>query len=505
MSREIAIKDVGPIDRLKIDLPPDGGVVVLEGPNGSGKSTAIAAVHALAGGKDELPVRDGRSEGEVAGLGARLVVSRRRTRAGALTVESLDCDLDPSVLADPGIKDPEAADMERARVLCALAGVQAAIDSLRTVGVGCGVDVIKLADAKTLAAKSMPEMAAALKRAIEVEARRQEMVADTMRAKAHALAQSLDGIDLNEPHDEAALAQATETSLRVLARAEADAKNARERRAAWSAAKATLDRSQAIGDVDSAFRAFDAASIASANADRARDESATRTAEAKRALHEAEVYEAARRAEAEACASALRTATAALESAKSAARSVESVRVIVEAGEGDPGPSDGELAVLRAEVESCRKRQERGAVVRAALTKQAEAFEVSEQAAREKAKADAYREAAAEVWPRVAELVDAVRPSGLFLRDGRIYLVTADRGEELFGELSKGERDTIALQAAIAAVGRGGLLPYRQEAWEGLDPEHKAEVARRAKEAGVVVLTAQATEGELRAVPFGDV
>jgi hypothetical protein len=88
----------------------------------------------------------------------------------------------------------------------------------------------------------------------------------------------------------------------------------------------------------------------------------------------------------------------------------------------------------------------------------------------------------------------------LELHNGRLYVTNSERGErELFADLSHGERWRRALDIAVAAVGSKGLLVCRQEAYESLDPHNRRELADYARKLGVVILTAEAAEGELRA------
>ncbi len=57
----------------------------------------------------------------------------------------------------------------------------------------------------------------------------------------------------------------------------------------------------------------------------------------------------------------------------------------------------------------------------------------------------------------------------------------------------------MALDVGVKEVGRGGVLAIPQDAWEGLDPENRSIIDSHARSIGVVVLTAEAAEGDLRA------
>ena len=101
-------------------------------------------------------------------------------------------------------------------------------------------------------------------------------------------------------------------------------------------------------------------------------------------------------------------------------------------------------------------------------------------------------------------LSKAVQSLGCSLRVSHGRLVTdTERGEELFADLSEGEKYSLVIPIAIEAVGKGGLITLPQEAWQGLDPANKRLVASKVEGSGVILLTAQATEdSELKAEQF---
>jgi hypothetical protein len=162
-------------------------------------------------------------------------------------------------------------------------------------------------------------------------------------------------------------------------------------------------------------------------------------------------------------------------------------------------PDQAELAAAELRLSTARRAQERGAVVREARARQAQAVLLLRQADAEDAAGAALREASQGVWQVVEDAVERVRPRGLRLSGGRVVFQHAQRGEVYFDQLSQGERWRVALDAAIDAVGEGGLVGIRQEAWEGLDPENRAAIAAHCRERRAVVVTAQASAGQLRA------
>ncbi len=62
--------------------------------------------------------------------------------------------------------------------------------------------------------------------------------------------------------------------------------------------------------------------------------------------------------------------------------------------------------------------------------------------------------------------------------------------------VSDGERWTIGMQYAIKAVGEGGVLPFKQESWQALGEELRAQIAEQCREAKVWLISADVTHGE---------
>ena len=544
----IEIENTGPIQRLAIRLKPGGGVTVLKGPNAAGKTTSVDAVRALVGAKVDLAPRDGTLVGRVSGLGARLTIGHKVIRQGEVEVAHLEHDLDPSVIPEPGIKDPEAADMERAKFLCRVGGVDASLDLFSEVLGRARVEAVAglASGPKTRGAESVPEMQKWLKRDFELAARNEEKQADGLRGMVAGLTAASDGVPLDDPSDERELAAAAEASVRELAareEREREARRAVEARAAAEKVLATTEEPEsaeaiegAILEADAAFAAAQVAldvanrgetpevknaAMASAAAIDAH-ELAKGEVEAARAavvLAESRAEEARRRrleatgAVDSALAAARREASAVLSAAReraSAARGRaedaarlerlrDAARLALEgtAGAADPARAAADVRAQVAVVEAARKAQEHGAVVRRAKEKAEEAAGVLRRVQAHLDEAGELRACAAGCEEVVARAIGRASPAGIRMVAGRLVLETK-RGETYLSDLSTGELWRIALPAVIAHVGRGGIVAVRQEAWEALDPEGRDYVDREAAAAGVHVLTGEATGGELR-------
>ena len=78
------------------------------------------------------------------------------------------------------------------------------------------------------------------------------------------------------------------------------------------------------------------------------------------------------------------------------------------------------------------------------------------------------------------------------------------RGATYFADLSRGERWRIVLDLVIAQVGRPGVIPIPQEAWEGLDEINRRDIAQQLEGSGVIALTAECSaDEEVTAEVFG--
>jgi hypothetical protein len=159
-------------------------------------------------------------------------------------------------------------------------------------------------------------------------------------------------------------------------------------------------------------------------------------------------------------------------------------------------PGD-ELAKATEAVTGARQALERGVLIRKAKEQLAAAEQSSKVAGGHRMQAAKLREAA-KGTDEVLSAVVAKTGSRLRVEAGRLVLDTK-RGVTYFADLSHGERWKIALDIAIEAVGEGGLLTCPQEAFESLDPDNRRLVHEHLIGSGVVMLTAEADAGELRA------
>ena len=487
--KKIEIENVGAIPRLTITLPDDGGVAVLRGPNGSGKSTGLEATERLLSNKGNVQVRDGQLNGKIKGLGYTINVSRNPRRTGELTAEivTLDGRLSVAELVDPGIKDPSAADAKRIKALVSLVETEASPELFYDL---CGGrdEFDRLVSASAAEAPDLLTMAARIKRDLEAKARDAEDQANHADGHARAGRESIEGIDLTAECDATTLQRAVESAVRR----DSELKSAQS---AHVKAKAAAVEAQA--KIDQQRFAYDGPSLAEAQA----HEQAARdfTTAAREHVLECERKLAAARADYEAKTANEAAAIRARKQAEAHERSLAEWSKTLEASI-PPAPTTDEILSAAEALAEAHAAAEQGGKVRAAKEALAKA-DISAKAAAEHRKAAEHLRNAARGTDDVLSSVVAKSSKLLRVEAGRLVLTTK-RGLTYFADLSEGERWKIALDVAIEAVGKGGLITAPQPAWEGLDNRNRKLINDHLQGTGVVLLTAEADDGELRSEVF---
>lgn len=480
---DIRIENVGPIDTLSIPLPKTGGVIVLAGRNGAGKTHALAATQALLRGSGKVPCRDGAARGTVDGCGARITVGRRTTRGGELGVDHIEGRLSVGEIIDPGLKDPAAADAKRIKAIVQVSGAEPDPSIFHDLFGGVE-SFVKIVPDDALATDDLVEMSARVKRAVEAQARAESSEAERLDGLAEGLevaAGEMDGgIDIDtdtaQSELEAALREASAVDERVRVAAE-QADNRRE----------AEQRLAEIGEVPD----LEAAKTAAETARRAVDEADEAVAVARAALESAENSREQARAGRDQREKDLET------TARENRLYGELQKTL--ASDAARAPDEETINRAHAQVDRARARMTDASLSGRASAQRAEARERRDAAHEARERADRLRNAAAGVDVILSEAVNSER---LQVQGGRLVVET-DQGAVFYSRLSHGERARIAVDLAADRVGAGGLIPLAQEVWEGFDPDNRAAVAAHAKERGVVIVTAEATDGTLRASEFG--
>lgn len=472
----VMVENIGAVQRVEIPVPAEGGLVVLRGRQGAGKSTALRAIDSLLAGEGSLDKRDGTPCGRVQGFGATLTVKKSTRRQGTLEVESLEGRLSVAELVDPHIGDPAKADARRIKALVQLAAVEPD-PSLFT----CVFDdpeqyegiVEGLRDDAT---GDIVQLAATVKRRIEAEARTCETSAERCAATAAAHRQSAGPVAATSPASPAELQAALEDAVRLEAKLKSDAA------AAVNAAKNAEAARVAIENARVDYWGPTAADAAR----RVTDASAA-VIEATRVLNQAR----------HALSIAEGMLTAAREGQMAAERHERSMaawQAAIDAAAVTVAPDPAAIAEASAQVTAARQAIEQAALQRKAATDLELAKLADVEAGILRDSATGMRAAAGRIDGVLSGVVGKLN-CPLRIRDGRLILDT-DRGEELFADLSDGERWRIALDTVIPFLPADGVLTIPQSAYGELDPINRREIHDLLRARGVVMITAEATADE---------
>ncbi len=480
--REIVIENIGPVESVRIPVPEEGGLVVLRGRNGRGKTRSLEAVESLVSGKGKLDVRDGELRGTVAGLGAQVTVAQSTRRKGELECVSLEGRLSIAELVDPGLKDGEAADSKRIKALVALSGRKADAKLFHELfggrdGFGHCVNE------SALETDDLLVLAGRVKRAAEEAARKAESNADHAAGHAKAAEEFADGIDTKAECDSDELQEQLEKAIAEEAALKREAEQAEKILRVAASSREQLERMRndpsrlSIGDT----------AIKKLKTAEAVEQAAKVFTEATEAARKAgEAYELARKDHAHAIALS--------KEAERQAEIVEQCERQIEAAEAVGKIDVAKLDAARVRVTQCRESVERGALIRAAREKLSQAGLHRELESDYRKDAKRLREAANGVDGVLSGLVASLG-TPLRVEAGRLVIGTK-RGKTHYSDLSHGERWKLALDIAIETVGEGGIVTVPQEAYESLDPQNRAEIAKHVHGRKVVVLTAEASDDE---------
>ena len=485
---EITVANTRGVKLATFKVPERGGVLELLGANGVGKSTVQDVFEEISGGRPEqsLAHRDGAPKGEARLGDLRLTIGKRVTKSGELQFTTLeDGRFSFADLVDPELKDPAAADAKRIKALVQLQGSTA--DPSLFYGLLGGQEAFQeLVSASATETNDLVTMAARIKADLEKKARELEDRAEKENIRAQSARAAAEGIELAAPddaeklHEDLVLAIGEEAKLRQQARSALDAQYAHEE----AARQLKLAEANYSGPE---------VSVARAQVETAKHEiadAAAQVAELELMLRRAKDVLLMKQITAKAAEETLYTAELYESTIAKWRKSL---------GANLPeSPSDAQLAEARSDVEAAQAAVDQGTRVRDAKRRMAEAGEHATAAAQLRTQADRLREAG-----RGTDdvLSDAVQKLGCALKvsGGRLVTKTARSDEELFSDLSRGQRLKVACDVIIPAIGERGLFVIPQRFWEGLDPDNRQLVKDNLIGSGVTAVAARCTRGELRA------
>lgn len=479
----IEIENVGPITRLILPAPEDGGVVELRGANGIGKSHAIRAIQsALSGEPKDLSVRRGSPRGSVSAFGVTLRLGKRSTKAGELEVESIESELDLSKLVDPGIQDETKADARRLKEIVGLVDLEPAalVEKLKALlpeGADADEVLSGLFNGDALVSDDLLVLAEKFKRACDTAALKRERAAEEYGSTARVLFERIQGIDLTAESDPARLQAAHTEAVQRLAELRTQAEAAeRSAKAEQQAREALAEASgKNLPTVADAQKAWDTA------------------ADFHRLAHdEVEAAQAAldkAKANRQRASDAVNDAQNMLEQARQRDEEVQRWQRQTAVERVAP-PDPVEVEAAAQEVKRTQDAIHCGQRVRDAKNDDLKAQGARAAAKAQLTKAGLLREAAKGVDGVLSDIVGA---SGLAVQvqGDRLY-----HDGTLFSELSHGQRWRAVLSMAAKCSKRGGVFGIPQEAWEAMQPRVRREVVAAAREHGVTIYAARATDDE---------
>lgn len=474
----IELENIGPITHATIPIPEGGGVCVLRGRNGIGKSTALEAIDSAVTGKGKLSVRDGSVRGSVNAFGVTISVSRSTRRTGELEVVSLTGKLTIADLVDPGYSGAEAADAARIKALVALTGETPSASQFWDL-VGGQAEFEAVVSESSMSGTDAVEMAARIKRDLEKAARLKESEAENIENRARAICDL--NLDVGEVPDVDSLMRASadaDMDLRRLVEASTRCRQAEATRKVARESLSNFESLLAKHGVDAAKSELDAkqASMESIKQNIAATEKKIDLARLELQSLLAKMQDTVEEIE---------KLQSSIKSAASMEQSVAELREVL-AADAEIHPSEEAMQAAANAVRAATSAYEAGIIAREAARKRAEANKLIESCRELRLAAGRLRTAGQRTDEVLTALV-AQSCDRLTVHQGRLRCHTR-RGATLFSELSHGERWKIAIDIAIDAVGPNGLITIPQEAWEGLDPMARIDIAKhfRARKAGCV-------------------
>ena len=501
-SRKIEIGGRGRISRLEVPVPPagQGGVVIVRGRNDHGKSTVLNCVDSLINGGSGPSLRRGEVQGYTNGLGVNVKVGARITRKGKLEVTGFVGAESITKFVDPGIKDQEAADAERLRSLLRLANAKISGDAwaekfgsevrelVKDDPVATSTAIVKFLQAKARESEAERDRREGAATALEARFK----AAEAELAAAGVVGIAVDGRDGGEGgadslpagHDLLSATKSHELAIAEKLKAEraVENKKAAAEEAKRAAEELKAEEGKALGTLDKAEAAVVAAEYDLHERSKAIDE-----------LQRLLEQEVAKR---DAAIVAWNSAKQSRDTIAAHHATLNKLREKVASGAAEVDLSELNAAIAKVE---------KAAKLKAAIEQKAAVEKLRKDAAAERESAKKSSEQAAQ-YRQSAEDVDLVLANaikdiacGVRISNGRLWAKNSEGVEVYVSELSPGKRTTLAIEIAASSASGGEMGVLEQEAWESLDPVNQEYVIRRMIEKGIVLVTAECDEGELRA------
>lgn len=482
----VEIRNVGPIQRLSIPFPENGGLVCLVGPNGGGKTTAINAVQTLITGEGKIPVTWGESSAEVSGFGARLTMSaanNRKGHYGEFSVSNIEGDSALMDFVNPGVKDPVVADAKRIKAAIRVMGIPSDSSLFEPLFSSRG-EMLSVVGSASLGASCPVEMCAGIKRDVEASARGCELLFQERKSQAEGLMRTIP-LEFSGAIDETTIEDA-EARLAAALENLSDLKVARRDSDAAAAERQRISESlKSVSRID--LSAIQAEGVLFANSVKEQSAIVTNLEEtleiAKQTLRDLETN--------------LKIVRERYKNASEENARIESMEASLAADQACP-VSDLEIenaSILVSGLASLVESKKNEAAVMDNANRAKSLFFEAEEA---KLSAERLRSIAGSL-EKVLTSVLGNGGSLVFIEDGRLWTEFYGR-KELFSGLSEGQKFRIAIRMCVSSLrerfpNQVPLCVIPQEAFEVLQPSVREEIARYAIEESVVVLTALPADG----------
>jgi energy-coupling factor transporter ATP-binding protein EcfA2 len=469
---KVKIQSVQAIGYIELDMPEDsGGVRIFRGPNGAGKTTALLCLSALLGQKVSLYPSEGSPKGLIEGFGVTKTIGQKTTSKGDVDAVSLEGRFSFSDLVEPSVKDPVARNKSRIRALVGLTAKGCSADSFAELFDSPEEFKSIVRSENTRGVSDPLELADIVKKSTESVARDLEAKVEDATSRWQLAVEQSKGAKADKPP--APVAElANQYALAKQALADAEEFHRANARAVEHNAK-----------VDERLEAHKAKQPA-------KDAAAIGVSLKKMQAVVADLRKQLATAE-KTCADLQANFDAAIEWDDRLSEIENSKLEVSE----DPLPEIeplqvAEQAALKALEDAEEIKQRWDAAVRAKQL--AESITANrERAAKLREIAQSTGKVVTKMLPKSCPL--QVNENGMLgvHHEGRGHWVEID-------SLSEGERWETALAVAIEAVGEGGVLPVKQEAWQSLDKASKNAVAKQCRDAKVYIVTGEVDEGHLR-------
>ena len=474
--------EAGPIDRLslKIDGP---GVYLMKAENGAGKSIALSAVKTLITGEGKLPIGYGKEESKITGFGVTVSFGRSKrgvSKFGELEVQSLEGSYSLGNFVRPANKDPLVSDAKSIKELLKISGHKVGPE----VFSGLFMSEKEFNDVVQIDSISDDpvEMSSRIKRDIEEAARHYEAVFAKSKADGQVLFDSVPK-------------EMTETEIESFDKIESWLAFSRQ-----NLAKIVTDRANGLNAIRNREEAESKISgFASADEDKIINDGKRLSQFVE--MMKQEVLDAERVLEVSR--NKLSTTSQQLEQkrieliqAKNQNKAISELRKVLDSTL-PAVPSEKEIESAGNEVESLVRAIDASKQKESLMEKATKAKQLFFKAEEASLVASRYRESAAGVEKILADMVSGCG-ADMIVRNGRLVVKTK-RGEEFFSDLSEGQRCRIGIKLLVESMKRRfpddiPVCVLEQEAWEPLQPSVKNEIREIAKQEGVAIIAAEASD-----------